>query len=296
MDSLPTFSFDELSRREITHAKAKSLVAVLEKEGFFYLNELPISNDTFDKLLALSDAFFSLPLDEKLTISIEKSRAYRGYSVLGAEKTNQKTDWKESLDFGLDTNENNKPLHGMNQWPEEPLDFKQAFQDYYRDMMRIGNQLMRCIAQGYALPEQYFESLFVGVPFCIMRILAYPASEGKRQGIGAHADYGCLNMLYQDEQGGLEIQSARGQWQSVEPRPYTLLVNAGDMLSYWSGGRIRSLTHRVYYQGKKRRLSIPFFYEPGFDTLIKPFDDETKPSLHYGQHLLKAYERSFAMT
>lgn len=292
MHKLSTFSYADLSTRKNLSI---DLIKTLEETGFFYLEGLPFSEETLDKLLHLSDQFFSLPLSQKQLISISNSKAYRGYSILGAEKTNKQTDWKESLDFALETPDSDKPLHGCNQWPKKPENFKKAFQAYYDEMVKIGRQLMRCISIGYGLSEQYFDSLFIGAPFCIMRILGYPASKKCQQGIGAHADYGCLNMLYQDQQGGLEILRADGVWQAVSPKPYSLLVNAGDMLSYWSGGRIRSLQHRVHYQGDKRRLSIPFFFEPGFDSLIKPFDDERKEAIHYGQHLLKAYERSFGV-
>ena len=39
--------------------------------------------------------------------------------------------------------------------------------------------------------------------------------------------------------GGLEIQTTDGKWIPATPIPNTIVVNIGDLLAFWSGGRYR---------------------------------------------------------
>jgi isopenicillin N synthase-like dioxygenase len=59
-------------------------------------------------------------------------------------------------------------------------------------------------------------------------------------------------------------------WPST--RALILQVNVGDMLAHWTGGLLRATPHRVKPPplGASARISVPFFYEPNFDALIRP--------------------------
>ena len=76
----------------------------------------------------------------------------------------------------------------------------------------------------------------------------------------AHADFGTLTLLFQDEAGGLEIvdpsflsdggfRSAdaerNGRFVPVEPRKGTVVVMGGYLLMRWSNGRWMNTIHRV---------------------------------------------------
>jgi isopenicillin N synthase-like dioxygenase len=283
------------SYKEITSYSPETIQCLrdaLEASGFFYLSALPMTNNFLDKLMLLSREFFELPQEKKEEIHINKSQAFRGYSPLGAEKTNGKCDFKETIDFGPELPLLDKALHGPNQWPCLPLGLSDHLKVYYGVLQQIGFCLMENIALSYGKDKDYFSNQFKGEPFSLLRLLCYPQTKEGEFGIGPHADYGCLNCLYQDNSGGLELENDIGEWYSVSPRPYHLIINAGDMLSYWTNHQIRSMPHRVIHTSQTKRISIPFFFEPGFDTLVKPMDKIAEP-IHYGSHLLKAYQRSF---
>jgi polar amino acid transport system ATP-binding protein len=77
-------------------------------------------------------------------------------------------------------------------------------------------------------------------------------------------------MLWQDDVGGLEVRTDEG-WIDAPPRPATFVCNIGDMLDRMTGGRLRSVPHRVAINASGRdRLSIPLFFDPAFDTRIAP--------------------------
>ena len=84
----------------------------------------------------------------------------------------------------------------------------------------------------------------------------FPSGEVTRN--PAHADFGTLTLLFQDDVGGLEIadmsstsseRSATvercGKFIRVDPIPGTVTVNVGYLLMKWSNGRWKNTVHRV---------------------------------------------------
>ena len=74
----------------------------------------------------------------------------------------------------------------------------------------------------------------------------------------------------------MEVQTLDGnQWAKAPPIEDTIVVNIGDLLQFWSGGRYRATSHRVIVDGqncKEARYSIAAFIHPNHDTPIKPFN------------------------
>lgn len=115
---------------------------------------------------------------------------------------------------------------------------------------------------------------------------------------GAHSDYGSITLLFQQTgQPGLEILTSEGKWAPVPvwPGDHTaktnaelpstgstfppILVNIGDLLSYWTDGVLKSTIHRVVFplaertlptSASKDRYSIAFFCHPLDDTELVP--------------------------
>ncbi|KAL1654271.1 hypothetical protein SLS61_003276 [Didymella pomorum] len=108
----------------------------------------------------------------------------------------------------------------------------------------------------------------------IFRLLYYPSSSDSPTAqirAGAHSDYGSLTLLFRlPGQPGLELFSPSTQtWVSVpvDPTPSTLstppiLVNIGDLLSFWTGGMLKSTVHRVTFSGGGERYSMAYFCHP----------------------------------
>ena len=76
-------------------------------------------------------------------------------------------------------------------------------------------------------------------------------------------------FLRTDDVPGLQVQTLQGEWVDVPPIEGAFIVNLGDMLQYWTAGFLRSTIHRVVNREGRERYSIPFFFEPNFETLIK---------------------------
>jgi isopenicillin N synthase-like dioxygenase len=123
----------------------------------------------------------------------------------------------------------------------------------------------------------------LGPSGCTLRYLYYPSIPEDADyhpevdiRAGAHSDYGSITLLFQRPgQPGLEIFTSEGTWAPVpvsppgtesDPSP-PILVNIGDLFSYWTNGLLRSTVHRVIFpkdarRGGEDRYSIAFFCHP----------------------------------
>lgn len=119
---------------------------------------------------------------------------------------------------------------------------------------------------------------------------------------GAHSDYGSITLLFQRPgQPGLEILTPEGTWAPVPVQPGEatsagpasvanssststststvppILINIGDLLSYWTDGLLKSTVHRVVFPlaeqrapNPQDRYSMAFFCHPVNETELVP--------------------------
>ena len=131
----------------------------------------------------------------------------------------------------------------------------------------------------------------LGPSGCTLRLLYYPSISPDLDyqpevdiRAGAHSDYGSITLLFQrPSQPGLEILTQSGQWSAVpvfppgtenDPSP-PILVNIGDLFSYWTKGLFKSTIHRVIFPKEARaggedRYSVAFFCHPANSTILEP--------------------------
>jgi isopenicillin N synthase-like dioxygenase len=67
------------------------------------------------------------------------------------------------------------------------------------------------------------------------------------------------------------LQIRHGEsWIDVPPVPGAFVCNIGDMLERLTSGRYTSALHRVVNRTSQQRLSMPFFFDPGFEAELSP--------------------------
>jgi len=76
-------------------------------------------------------------------------------------------------------------------------------------------------------------------------------------GVVPHSDSGGFTILWQDDNGGLEVQSKSGEWVGAPPIDDTFIVNLGNIMQIWTNGRFSSTPHRVINRAGRDRYSIP---------------------------------------
>lgn len=260
---------------------ARGIDAAARNWGFFYVTNHGVDRALVDRVVALARAFFAQSEAEKMRIPMSMGGlAWRGYFPAGEELTSGRPDWKEGLYLGSELPSDHPRvragviLHGPNLWPAIP-GFREAVIAYLAALSGLGHALMRGCALGLGLAGNYFSEHGTADPLLLLRLFNYPTRPAPADlpvqwGVGEHTDYGLLTMLWQDDVGGLQVRTDEG-WRDAPPLPDTFICNVGDMLDRMTGGRYRSVPHRVAVNRSGRdRLSIPLFFDPDFDTVIQP--------------------------
>jgi len=271
---------DERGDAAARTAAARALDAAARRHGFFFAVGHGVDAALIDRLTAAARAFFAQPEDEKMRIPMSAGGpAWRGYFPVGDELTSSRPDWKEGLYLGSELGPDHPRvrtgtiLHGANLWPDIP-GFRDTVLAYIAALTRLGHAIMRGFALGLQLPADWFAQHATAEPLVLLRLFNYPsrpvpAGSAAQWGVGEHSDYGLLTMLWQDDVGGLQVRTDDG-WIAASPMPGSFVCNVGDMLDFMTGGRWRSVPHRVTLNTSGRdRLSIPFFFDPDFDAPVQ---------------------------
>ena len=281
--------------------------------GFSYIVNHGIDQQCIDKVFAASRAFHQLPLEEKLSISLDQN--HRGFIPINTStdvnstlaevtKPNQSESFMMMREDGPCSAavKSQAFLAGPNQWPNL-AGFQATVTGYHEKMLGLGKSLMGLAASALSTdPEQLLKNF--APPTSWLRLLYYPEqpaqSAADLYGSAPHTDFGCLTMLAQDYVGGLQVKSTDGHWIDVPNIENSFVVNVGDMLHRWSNGLLKSTPHRVINQSGAERYSIPFFYDPYVDTIISPLESciENRGAnyftpIHFGDFLKSELKASY---
>lgn len=141
----------------------------------------------------------------------------------------------------------------------------------------------------------------------IFRMLYYPSTSSSPDSqirAGAHSDYGSLTLLFRlPGQPGLELLSPKTQsWVPVpvNPSPSSLdsppvLVNIGDLLSFWTGGMLKSTVHRVTFSGGGERYSMAYFCHPLDDAKLERVESKVLVDDGRGAEELKGQRKRLGL-
>jgi isopenicillin N synthase-like dioxygenase len=266
---------DFAARRSV----AQKLRSACIDTGFFYIKGHGAPPPLVEEVFHQSRAFFALPMEQKLALTMANSRCRHGYEPLKAQtlEPGAPPDLKEGFLAGEDLAADhpavlNDPGNvGPNQWPPQLPSFKKAMTSYVAEMKGLAKTLMRGLALSLDLEEDYFDD-FCRDPILTLRLLHYPPQPANpapgEKGCGAHTDWGGITVLLQDDAGGLQVRHADGSWISAPPLPGTFVVNIGDLFARWTNNLYRSTVHRVVNASGRDRYSVPFFLDGRSDHLV----------------------------
>lgn len=305
------------------HRIAAEIHSACSDEGFFFVTNTGIPASLVQRAFDYSNLFFRLSQEEKKSLCPVDGISDRGYSRLGEEtldpKVQKKGDTKEGFSIGKEAGREicrdaeHKSFYRKNIWPDESRlselkGFKDVMVEYFNAVEKLGFRLLKLVALSLALPEDYFAPHFTD-PVLLLRLLHYsPEISNPSVGIfgaGAHSDYGMLTLLSTDTVEGLEIfRRKTGEWIRVIPMETIgqgFVVNIGDMLERWSNEKFRSTLHRVVNIAGTERFSMPFFFEPNFDTLVTCLptccSDSNPPKFSpviSGDYLMEKYNTTYS--
>lgn len=284
MTQLPTISLrpfldDPTSAAALT--VAQSLREACHSPGFCYIEGHSVAERLDIELLDAARRFFDLPENERHALAIGNSPHFRGYTLLGDERTKGISDWREQLDVGPEEPapalEADDPpwlnLRGPNQWPTSLPELREATLAWMAAMEPVGVTVMRALALGLGQPIDTFDQAMLPRGDVHVKIIRYPPQipdQDTGQGVGMHHDSGVLTFILQDDTGGLEVQTDNGIIEASN-KPGCYVMNLGEMLQAATNGYLRATPHRVLSPPPgSARLSIAFFAHPRLEASFEP--------------------------
>lgn len=182
-------------------------------------------------------------------------------------------------------------LTDPNVFPSSMPTFQLGCENLYVELQALSTSLLHLLASSHGKPSSFFDH-YLTDSLSTLRLLHYPPVPASRQQepiCTPHTDSGILTLLHQDETGGLEVRNSNGEWIPAPYVPGSVVVNIGDLMAKLSGNRWIATFHRVRSSKSagttpKGRYSVPFFFEPGMNCVVK--------SVHgvevvYGEHVLE---------
>lgn len=290
-----------LDAAKLAAGDAGSLAALTEAAtgvGFATVHNTALSADRVTEVIETYRAFFHLPESEKRALDMARTGANRGWGAPGSEQVDPDAnpDYKQFFDVGFNVAEDHPfagyTFYAPNLWPDDPT-FHRIIAAYYDDARAVAMDILRAIARAIGADPTYFDAAFE-TPMALLRGNFYPARPdwaGARDfGIATHTDYGCLTLLATDGSPGLEVRKRGGGWIPVSAPPGEFIINFGEMLEFWTAGRVKATPHRVV-GGTAERISVPLFFNPSYDTNVAP--EGSDQVILAGDHLSARFRETY---
>lgn len=308
---LPIIDFSAVRTHDAagTRVAADAIRAACLTDGFFYITNHGVPDSVIAAVHTEGQRFFRQPPEIKRQAAV--NARHRGFNALGDALMYEarKPDHKEFFSMGLDLPETDpdvlagEKLRGPNNWPPGMPTFRAALEAYYAAMLSCGADLMRAVAVSLDLAPDFFAPRY-RKPLQRTQIVYYPPQppdlDADQFGVAPHSDFGCITLLWQDDNGGLEVlERSTQRWVAAPPIPGTLVINVADLLARWTNDRYASTPHRVINRSGRERLSIATFHDPDFKAVVDPRDLGTPEAdcryepILAGEHIVGRIERSF---
>jgi len=281
---IPTINISSLVNKDFNSNKSIETINKIKKAciniGFFQVTGHGISQKNIKNICNVGNKFFNSSEKNKRKLSPKKWNSknrniYRGYFP-------NDVNGKEGLDIGDLKVTQNYAQRLKNQYIEyinltKSIDNKsiKILSNYFDNIFILGEVLFKSIIKLYKKNTNTSKKAFSRLKtLSTLRFNYYPSQtkpveiskqDGVALGCETHVDSGIFTILYQDKKGGLQVQNRKTEkWHNVPFNKNALIINTGRALEFLSKGKFKATNHRVLWN-KKKRMSIPFFFEPSYD-------------------------------
>ena len=286
---IPTINISSILKEGFNSSKSIKTINKIKKAcvnvGFFQVTGHDISQKNIKNICNVGSKFFNLTQKNKRKLSPKKwnpnnKNIYRGYFP-------NDVNGKEGLDIGDLKVTQTYARKLKNQYIEyinltKSIDDKsiKVLSNYFDNIFILGEVLFKSIIKLYKKDPNISKKAFSRLKtLSTLRFNYYPKQtkpveiskqDGMALGCETHVDSGIFTILYQDKKGGLQVQNRKTKkWHNVPFNKNALVVNTGKALEFLSKGKFKATNHRVLWN-KKKRMSIPFFFEPSYDFKMNP--------------------------
>ena len=292
---IPSINISSIVKGDFDCSRSISTINKIKKAciniGFFQVTGHGISQKNIKNICKVGKKFFNSSKKNKKKLSPKKwnpknKNIYRGYFP-------KDVNGKEGLDIGdLKVTQkyarklNNQYIEYLNLTKSMDKKSTKILSNYFENIFILGELLFKSIIKLYKKDTNISKKAFTRLKtLSTLRFNYYPKQtkpveiskqDGVALGCETHVDSGIFTILYQDKKGGLQVQNRKTKkWHNVPFNKNALVVNTGRALEFLSKGKFKATNHRVLWN-KKKRMSIPFFFEPSYDFKMNPFFLNTK--------------------
>lgn len=289
---------------------AEEVDSALTEVGFLIVTNHGIPNELIDDVRSACDDVFALPPETKLRYRQTDGIGGPGWTPIGAEANSYASgqasppDLKETWTVGpvapgalVPTSLGVIPVE--NKFPAEVPAFEPTVKRYLDAGVALSSELLELMAVAANVPADTF-NLQCTPPLHNLNLTWYPPMtdgdkvtepEPGQFRIGPHSDFGTITILHREASDPpLQVQLADGTWADLPHVPDALVVNTGDQVAYWSGGRWRSNPHRIPAPtgeaAREGRLSLVLFLETAMDAMLQPIGRPDDPAMDAVQFLI----------
>ncbi|KAJ3331428.1 hypothetical protein HDU93_009768, partial [Gonapodya sp. JEL0774] len=232
----------------------KEVKSACENIGFLIIKGHPVPPKTIEAALSTAHDFYTLPLEKKCKYMAEREIAlytgyvggrgspkYKGGPIKGSESDHSRDHDGPRGEAALSKDGDLRETYRINRYPKGlennifPEDsvpgFKESWSEYYSKVEEFGRVMLRIIALGLDLPEDYFVKFFDNHPSNLMSAYYFRTSADEPNNRkGAHTDAGIFTILLQDSSpgygaGGLQVQTVNDVWIDVPVIEGTYVLN-----------------------------------------------------------------------
>ena len=281
---IPTINISPIINQDFSSKKSIETIKKIKKAciniGFFQVTGHGINKKNIKNICNVGNKFFNSSKNNKRKLAPKKwnnqnKNIYRGYFP-------NDVNGKEGLDIG-DLKVTKKYAAIKKKQYIEYLNLNKSFDKksvkilskYFDEIFNLGEILFKSIIKLYNKDINNSKLAFSRLKtLSTLRFNYYPnqkkpveisKQDGVPLGCETHVDSSVFTIVYQDKKGGLQVQNRKNKkWYDVPYNKNALVVNTGLALQFLSKGKFKATNHRVLWN-KKKRMSIPFFFEPSYD-------------------------------
>ncbi|KAL5577091.1 hypothetical protein UlMin_018790 [Ulmus minor] len=270
--TIPTIDMKALFMEETRDFELEKLHLTCKEWGIFQLVNHGVSSPLLEKLREEIEAFFKLPLEEKMKYRVRPGDV-EGYGNI-VKTSEQKLDWGDRVFMIANPISRRKPYL----IPELPSSLRSTLESYFMNLEKLATTLFGLLAKALEVEKREMDETFEDGMRGI-RMTYYPPCPQPELviGISPHSDVSGLTILNQlNGVDGLQVKKD-GLWIPVHVLPDAFLVNVGDILEIMSNGVYKSAEHKVTVNNNKERISVAMFFNPKYEADIKPLASLISP-------------------
>ncbi|CCM06179.1 uncharacterized protein FIBRA_08421 [Fibroporia radiculosa] len=272
----------DLSRGETAEGRmelAAQVADAMSNVGFFYIINHGLSQAQNDRMFDVADVPFSLVPEDEMkayTTSFEDIGRYLGYKNRRQWHVNGGIyDEIEQYNMDRDVMKEQHPRAMRPLLPE--IDSFVKFCHY-----QVLYPILRLLALGLGLPEETFVKIhgFDDNNETSIRFMNFPRAQDEEDKadnvwLKGHTDIGSVSILWSQPISALQILSPDGKWRWIRHIDNALVINAGDVMEFLSGGYYKATIHRVVQppadQRGHARVGLFYFVKCNDDVKLVPF-------------------------